>query len=122
MLFLTQMPTVIRPQHHDGILGIRPFIECIQNMTKHGVGKINRGQVPLYRIPPLLVGTDMGKVTVWPQPFAFSGKIFQIILTVSGRQLDFINWERIKIFLRDKPRLVRPVNSTGEKERFVMFL
>ena len=113
---------MIGPQHNNGISGVGTFFKSIQNMAQHGVGKIDRGQISLYRLLPLFLGADMGKVTIRPPSFALVGQILKIILPITKWQLDILNGKSIEVFLGDKPGFVWAINSAGEKERFVMFL
>ena len=115
------MPAVVGPQHDDGVAGVGTFLQRIEHVAEHGVGKINRGEVCLHGRLPLLVFADVGEVTIWPAAFAFGRKVIEVVGFVAGWQLDFIEREGVEIFLRHKPRLVRTINAAREEEGLVVF-
>ena len=121
VLFFAEMPAVIGPERDDGVVGVGPFLQSIEHVAEHGVGKVNGGEVTLHGRFPLLVLTDVGEVPVGPAAFALGREIIQIIGLVTGRQLDGFQRERREIFLGHKPRLVRSVDTAGEEERFIVF-
>ena len=121
MLFFAEMPAVIGPERDDGVVGVGPFLQSIEHVAEHGVGKVNGGEVTLHGRFPLLVLTDVGEVPVGPAAFAFGRQVVEVVGLVAGRQLDGVQRKRLEIFLRHEPGLVRAIDAAGEEEGAVMF-
>ena len=121
MLFFTQMPTVVAPKHDNRVVFVGAFFKRIQNATDHVVGKRDRSEIPLNRGLPLVVFLNVCKVSVGTSFFARLRQVFQIIFFVTGRKLYFFKRKLIEVLLRNKPRFVRPIDSTRQKERLVVF-
>ena len=43
--FLAMMIAVIAPEYHEGVVGIRAGVQCIQHAADHGVGVADAGEV-----------------------------------------------------------------------------
>ena len=121
MLFFAEMPAVIGPERDDGVAGVGPFLQSIEHVAEHGVGKVNGGEVTLHGRFPLLVLTDVGEVPVGPAAFAFGRQVVEVVGLVAGRQLDGVQRKRLEIFLRHEPGLVRAIDAAGKEEGAVMF-
>ena len=120
VLFFAEMPAVIGPERDDGVAGVGPFLQSIEHVAEHGVGKVNGGEVTLHGGFPLLVFADVGEVTIGPAAFAFGRQVVEVVGLVAGRQLDGVQRKRLEIFLGHEPRLVRAVDAAGEEERAVV--
>ena len=110
------MPAVIGPERDDGVAGVGPFLQSIEHVAEHGVGKVNGGEVTLHGRFPLLVLTDVGEVPVGPAAFAFGRQVVEVVGLVAGRQLDGVQRKRLEIFLRHEPGLVRAIDAAGKEE------
>ena len=121
VLFFAEMPAVIGPERDDGVAGVGPFLQSIEHVAEHGVGKVNGGEVTLHGRFPLLVLTDVGEVPVGPAAFAFGRQVVEVVGLVAGRQLDGVQRKRLEIFLRHEPGLVRAIDAAGKEEGAVMF-
>ena len=121
VLFLAEVPAVVTPKDDDGIVGIGSILEGIENAAKHGVGKMDGGKVALNGLLPLTFITNVSEVAVRTGLFTGGGKVVEIVFAVAGRELDFFEREGFEVFFWNEPRLVRSVESAGEKEGGFLF-
>jgi hypothetical protein len=120
MLLLAEMPAVIAPEHDDRVVALRALFERIEHATEHRIGEVNRREIGLDALLPLLVLLNVRKVAIPRESLACGRQIIDIIRFVTGRKLDAFERKRLEILLRHKPRLMRPVDATGEEERLVL--
>jgi len=119
---LAEVPTVIAPKNDDCVLRVGSLFECVEDTTDHRVGVGNGSEVTLHRFTPLVFLLDnMFVVTAVDDTFRARREIVEVVLFVAWRQLDRLQWKRLEVFLRDKPRDVRSENTTTEKERLFVF-
>ena len=82
-LRLGDKPTMIAPKHHDRVAAVGPAFECVENTPDHRIGEVDRRQVALDPVLPLLVVPNVREVAVGAPALTRRWKILQIILLVS---------------------------------------
>ena len=122
VLFFAEMPTMVAPQHDNGVVIVWPIFEGIENPAQHGVGKMDRGKVALDSLLPLILFADMSEVSIWSSSLSGRWEIVKVVFFVAGRKLDVLQRKRLIIFGGNEPRFMRAVDTAGEKEGLFVFL
>ena len=62
MLFFAEVPTVIGPEHNDGVGCMRAFLQCVKHAPNLFIGEGNGSQVTVHGLLPLVVFAHLGVV------------------------------------------------------------
>ena len=117
MFFLAEMPTVISPQHDDGIVGMFALIQGAEHSPDLRVGETDRGEIGLNRFEPLVVRDHVrmipirlhrkvpltGRIVDFPSQLPSKGwDVVQIPIRYLG-QFNAIERVQVEMFLRNLP-------------------
>ncbi len=115
--FLAEMPTVIGPEHDDGILGGRAPGERIEDAADLGVSKGDAGEVMLHCGPPLAGFTKAGEIAGFAERKLAPrrGDICEIIRVRFGKDHLFEGIE-VEVFPGDVPGHVGMEDPGGQEK------
>ena len=116
MLLLSQMPTMISPQHDDGVVSMFASFHRLEHTSNLSVGKADRGQIGLNRFAPLAVGDDVLVIPARRREVLFAGRVIDFpgellpkrryVAQVSfpgRRELDAIERMQVEVLLGNIP-------------------
>ena len=100
VLLLAKMPSVIAPEHDDGVVAMRARFERIEHATQHRIREMNRREIGLNALLPLPMCLNVGEVAIATEFLAQRRHIIEIALLDAGAGSDRFERKRLKIFLR----------------------
>ena len=113
---------MIRPEHDDRLVAVWACLQSVQYSSQHRIGVMNRGEISLNRTFPLPLFLNVLEITIRSTTFSLGRQIFQVVDAVARWNLNFVEGKGFKVFCGDKPRFVRSVNTTCQKEGPIMLL
>ena len=84
---------MIRPEHHDGLVALGALLQRLQHPSEHGVGEVDRGEVALDSLLPLVLFLNVLEVAIGATALPLGGQVVQVIGLVARRELNFIEGE-----------------------------